>query len=337
MIQRRPIYSVLLAIFVILLTGWFFTGDNGALSSALDGPALLAGNDTLGFQKILVLSDRPTWRTRGLQAAANLTNLDITIPPKPPVDDRLAKSFMEIDQDNGYNHPAFGASKAWLSHLDIVKYVYQSNMETALILEDDADWDIAIRDQMQNLSTAVRQLIKPPENDSTPYTRDWDVLWIGHCGAVWSDDRDTVGYNDTNIPPRDHYKSYRADDIKDLPEEERIVFRSAGPICTFAYAVTHEGAGKILAGMGAGQGEAFDVEMSWECDRGHLRCLAVVPELVNEYSPPAEYNVKSFVAVGNGADAGSKEQEFESHKGGSNNIVHSSRCQALWQEDCRWN
>lgn len=253
------------------------------------------------------------------------------------MDDRLAESFTKIDSDKeGRIHPDIGSSKAWLAHLDIVKYIYQSNLQTALILEDDADWDVAIRDQTQNLSTAVRQLIKSPESDSTPYGLDWDVLWIGHCGAKYTEGVDEfVMFDDVNVIPREPYKSYRKGDIGSLPEEKRILFKSDGPICTFAYAVTHEGARKIISGMGAGQGEAFDVEMSFMCERRELNCIAVVPELVHEYWPPAEFNVKSFVDTGNGEGVGAPEEEFESKKGSVMNIVHSARCQALWHEDCQ--
>ena len=92
------------------------------------------------------------------------------------------------------------------------------NLSSALILEDDTDWDIRIRDQLQDFALAAHALNQPlrgrpgsyadptfpqpsgdessesiPEMDfyqlpatipptTSPYGDDWDVLWVGHCG-----------------------------------------------------------------------------------------------------------------------------------------------------------
>jgi GR25 family glycosyltransferase involved in LPS biosynthesis len=34
---------------------------------------------------------------------------------------------------------------AWLGHLDLLKFVIQSKWNSALILEDDVDWDVDVR------------------------------------------------------------------------------------------------------------------------------------------------------------------------------------------------
>lgn len=90
------------------------------------------------------------------------------------------------------------------------------NLTTAFILEDDADWDIRIKEQLSDFASSTRALIQPlkyeegkyadstyPIPDSTfalaeplsfhslPQTKppkqtvygdNWDILWIGHCG-----------------------------------------------------------------------------------------------------------------------------------------------------------
>lgn len=91
------------------------------------------------------------------------------------------------------------------------------NISTALILEDDADWDVRIREQLQDFALSARALTQPlSENPSSyadntfpvpqgpdalpaadllfdnlpstippkhsPYGDNWDVLWVGHCG-----------------------------------------------------------------------------------------------------------------------------------------------------------
>lgn len=94
--------------------------------------------------------------------------------------------------------------------------VVENNLDSALIIEDDADWDVRLHDQMSDFAQAVRVLTTPLagtadtyadptfKNPSeggqpqefifgqlpqtvqpkvSPYGDNWDVLWIGHCGT----------------------------------------------------------------------------------------------------------------------------------------------------------
>lgn len=92
----------------------------------------------------------------------------------------------------------------------------EQNLTSALILEDDADWDIRLKEQMRDFARASRLLVQPLREDSqqfldptfpkpndtaqpssfevgsysvrTPTTSPygdidrWDLLWLGHCG-----------------------------------------------------------------------------------------------------------------------------------------------------------
>ena len=93
----------------------------------------------------------------------------------------------------------------------------EQNITSALVLEDDADWDLRIKSQMQDFARASRLLIQPlpgtsdrfldktypqpsdgqkPENfevgkehvaepTTSPYgdIDRWDLFWLGHCGC----------------------------------------------------------------------------------------------------------------------------------------------------------
>ena len=93
----------------------------------------------------------------------------------------------------------------------------EQNITSALILEDDADWDIRIKHQMTAFAKASRLLVQPlsgtsdqfldpthprPKEDEKPQDFDirkdatsepstspygdidrWDLLWLGHCGS----------------------------------------------------------------------------------------------------------------------------------------------------------
>jgi len=97
--------------------------------------------------------------------------------------------------------------------------IIEQNLTSALVLEDDVDWDIRIKSQMTDFARATRLLIQPlpgttdtfldptnprprfpneghvdfrfeeqhvvSEPTESPFgdIRRWDVLWLGHCGA----------------------------------------------------------------------------------------------------------------------------------------------------------
>jgi hypothetical protein len=52
-------------------------------------------------------------------------------------------------------------------------------------LEDDADWDVAIKLQALQGARATRFLLDQPERRGkeplSPYGDGWDIIWFGHC------------------------------------------------------------------------------------------------------------------------------------------------------------
>lgn len=148
------------------------------------------------FESILALSAGPSWRTRGLAAAARLTGLDITTPPQPKNPDELVEAFRQMGAGapptpGEVQVPQRGSAKAWMAHLDLLRYVIGAGLESALVIEDDVDWDVDIRAQMRLVSDAVRAYTGVAEGEgegdqttTAPYGEEWDVLWLGHCGAL---------------------------------------------------------------------------------------------------------------------------------------------------------
>ncbi|KAE8450736.1 hypothetical protein EG329_005649 [Mollisiaceae sp. DMI_Dod_QoI] len=188
-----------------------------------------ASNSTLGFQQILVLSMRPSWRTRGLLAAANLTNLHVSIPnPTPPTDELIA-AFRSLGPPS-VKHPQRGEAFSWLAHLDLIKYIIARDYDTALILEDDVDWDLSIKPQMRLVSDAVRQFTYAPEDDVAPYGHKWDILWLGHCGEPTRKDTRRLAFPDPSVPPMRNYTGWAAKYHDGLMEGQRVVQRAVNPI-----------------------------------------------------------------------------------------------------------
>lgn len=91
----------------------------------------------------------------------------------------------------------------------------QENITSALIMEDDADWDVRIKTQAQGFALVSQAYLQPLQRDpsqssstlyshphpdenpvidlhsapatlpprTSPYGDDWDVLWLGHVGS----------------------------------------------------------------------------------------------------------------------------------------------------------
>jgi len=63
----------------------------------------------------------------------------------------------------------------WRSHADVWKRVVDEKLETALILEDDVDWDTNVHDSFEELSKQMRRgklrqtSMTPHEQKSAPY------------------------------------------------------------------------------------------------------------------------------------------------------------------------
>lgn len=155
----------------------------------------------------------------------------------------------------------------------------EENLDSALIMEDDMDWDVRLKPQLELAAAGARAILSslpdelfPSERPSSshpaseppisPYGDDWDLLWLGHCGEPFPEDlsenehledsdagfqamaRKWTILGDTTVPPLDRVTGIV--DFKQYPEHSRWVHVTAAPICTFAYAVSRRGAQKIL-------------------------------------------------------------------------------------------
>ncbi|KAL1626911.1 hypothetical protein SLS54_002449 [Diplodia seriata] len=366
------------------------------LSAGDVAPLVGTANATLGFETILAVSPRTTWRSTGLHAAALRTNLSITIPPQRPPTAAEVASFMALNPSGILND---GSARAWLAHLQVMRAA--QNYSSALIVEDDADWDVRVHDQAGWVAEAVRNLTVPrTETREWPWGEDWDVLWLGHCGeklpyeegegpgdevggeqgegdgakvvaeevevvteeivggaapdegaeepapaVVQTQDKenleakvktptgekmpltagkakrlppgvlpgedDYITLYDPTLPPTiGSYDPRMSGDSQDT----RWVQHAAGPICTFAYAVTGASVAKMLA-MQHGDEQAFDLWMHSRCRSRELRCFTVNPEMFHHH-----------VAAGLPSSLVNEGQVGGSGKNYTENIMYSARC-----------
>jgi GR25 family glycosyltransferase involved in LPS biosynthesis len=145
----------------------------------------------------------------------------------------------------------------WRAHLNVLRRIVRDNVATALIFEDDADWDVSFKRQLVQFARGSRYILNTthPGLASSPYGDNWDILWIGHCGT-WYHEEDNrrifVIPNDPTVAPPTHRKNVDQPDMSHWEEgpsgdnQTRIVFHSKGGVCTAAYAISQQGARKAL-------------------------------------------------------------------------------------------
>ncbi|RAO69507.1 uncharacterized protein BHQ10_005519 [Talaromyces amestolkiae] len=173
-----------------------------------------ARNSTLGFGAIFVINLPPrTDRRDALALMSSMTDLKLDY-----IEGVLGSDVMDraLPPPASHTSQRSGNIGSWRSHLNAIRAIVENNLDSALILEDDADWDVRIHDQMYDFAEGVRALTMPlagttnnyadpsyydplkggqPEElvfgqlpktvkpQISPYGDDWDVLWIGHCGT----------------------------------------------------------------------------------------------------------------------------------------------------------
>jgi hypothetical protein len=261
-----------------------------------------------------------------MRAASRASGVQVRIPTQPEWPEQLVKAF----KDFGPVH-AHGAALAWLGHIDLLKLVIQNGWSSALILEDDVDWDIAIRNQTRHVAAAVLALTGGIESGQTPYGLNWDVLWMGHCSDPADSNKPMIVYPDHTVGPMDEYRGLNNHITTVIGEGQRCVHYSENAVCTFAYAVSAQGALKILRLASLGQGGAFDLMLMNACRKKGITCVSVNPEIFDPYRP-AEGELSEVRAADRNESVDSL---IGDGIGTTDNIRRSARCFGLFESSCR--
>lgn len=192
--------------------------------------------------------------------------------------------------------------------------VIERNYSSALILEDDADWDVAIRSQAPAVANAIRDLTNGVVG---PWGFNWDYLALGHCGAgAVPDDKYRVIQDNTTAPAEDFIALWPPE--KELKPNTRFVHKSTGTVCTFGYAVSRQGASKLIDRLST-SGLPLDIDYATFCNGGGLNCYAVTPEIIHHQRWTGKKITSGGTAHG-ALEEGETEQIF------TINIKHSARC-----------
>ncbi|KHN97457.1 Glycosyl transferase, family 25 [Metarhizium album ARSEF 1941] len=183
-------------------------------------------NSTLGFEDILVVGlPSRTDRRDGIVLGAALSGLRFSFIDGVKGDHVNEKAVpVGEDPENHLKGPGLGS---WRGHMNAIQEVVRRNLSSALIMEDDVDWDVRIRQQLHDFALSSRALTQPlrfqpgtyadptypnpvegspnkvPDlNFSTlpdtirpltsPYGDNWDVLWLGHCGMSFASEKNAL-------------------------------------------------------------------------------------------------------------------------------------------------
>jgi hypothetical protein len=307
--KKRTVFIVLGGIFMLFLYTWNYplpkpsTWKDSAREKISQIPFRFLSSDerqiangTLGFSAIFALGlpDRGDKRD-SLEMAAMVTDLKLTWIDGVKGTEMNPKAVPP-------NFRPDGAAGCWRGHMDIIRKIVKEGISSALIVEDDGDWDVNIVRQMQEFSRATKELLSagPQLNENqtaigSPYGENWDILWVGHCGG-WPgsslNKTSVIIHGDDTVPP-----AFDMDDQLWLPREwnltntcaahegrdpeglvcdsprlaadDRLVNEGAKSLCTASYAISLQGAKKYLARLGGMSLEDMiqpvDLEMGKMC------------------------------------------------------------------------
>jgi hypothetical protein len=119
--RKRPTpLLVTLALFLVVLFYHSSKADRiyQQWSSSHDArPVKLAANSTLGFGAVVAVSREGSKRRHALVQAANVTNIDITIPKQPSWTEGDLQRFID-----GQDDAQRGSILAWLGHRNALQW-----------------------------------------------------------------------------------------------------------------------------------------------------------------------------------------------------------------------
>ncbi|KAL8705552.1 MAG: hypothetical protein Q9201_001330 [Fulgogasparrea decipioides] len=301
-------------------------------------------NETLGFEKVYVINlPKRTDKLDAIQVAASVTGFNLEIIAGQDGADMSPKALPGPFKD-GPMHDAIKG--CWRSHMQAAhKYALSSpsllpflppptntpqpsivnnRLSSALIFEDDADWDISFRSQLLNFASGAQWLLDTPSGNTphSPYGDDWDLLWLGHCALaiIATDPRRVLFENDPSTTPWEH--RFNMGDIPDMTHYDnttRIMYATDGGTCLYAYALSYRGAQKVLFHLSMSYyDKPVDFGMHDMCNdhSRNFRCIGVFPQMVDSHRGAGSSSKDSDISRG---------EEQVRKKGFSYNIVRSTR------------
>lgn len=179
----------------------------------------------------------------------------------------------------------------WRTHADAWRKVVEEGWDTAMIMEDDADWDGGIHEQMTLAWEALTQITNDPTASTEaksyfPTSIDiqrvddrWDIFYTGTCMDYPAPDYLLI--NDPQLPQTSTwwldaiYTQYFAT----TAVIRRLIQPSIEPVCTHSYIVSQTGARKLLFHTNMFLPWGVDVAIIKLINKGTIKGYSIIPPL----------------------------------------------------------
>jgi GR25 family glycosyltransferase involved in LPS biosynthesis len=279
-----------------------------ANTSPLDTPVRrpntpLLANATLDFGKIYVLNlETREDRHDEMALIAAASGLELTFVPGVNSKTLEMQSLPDV-YGTQYIILEPGHLACYRGHANIWRKMIEDDVETALIMEDDIDWDLNVREITPRVKEAVGRITKT-ENpfSNTPGTFflvrlivAWDILYLGTCYEQYFDHMEYDASNASEIFAEvlgDEENLFR--DMYDWVEElvvnyfnestpRRVVVKAKNPVCTHGYAVTQRGARKLLLELNEWMPFPVDITMIHYISEGRFKAYSVLPPMMVQW------------------------------------------------------
>lgn len=213
---------------------------------------------------------------------------------------------------------------SWRAHLNFALAIVRNRLSSAIVFEDDADWDIDFKSQLEYFAAGSRYLSDSISSSKphSPYGDDWDLLWPGHCAIGYhkEDSRRFLIDNDPAVPPPNHRVTFgNKPDMSAYDNSTRVVFRAGGGVCVYSYALSFRGAQKLLHHENSRtEYKPFDLSMDGLCrNNPDFKCIGIFPQIIDSH--------KAAGAVNRDSDIGEIKGSEQRKTGYTFNIVRSVR------------
>jgi hypothetical protein len=214
----------------------------------------------------------------------------------------------------------------------LVRRFLASGLETMLLLEDDADWELDIRDLLApegNIATGIRNSTNATQDlMAYPYGREWDLLWLGHCGFESMRPNDTVVMDDPGTLPLEQLKGILGQaHYKTMANHTREVHTRVAAMCTFGIGISRLWAETFLANVHRGGTKGVDYSTHIKC-KGGMRCVGVLPELIHHQKALGGGYTTEIEKVNIAAGSRKAETAGEDVRFYTLDLKYSARCNA---------
>ncbi|KAF2677968.1 glycosyltransferase family 25 protein [Lentithecium fluviatile CBS 122367] len=299
MLARGPLLwvGVLGLIWIVLTFAWMYGSIDRAKEHAQATYAkyahmdsiLDAGNSTLGFERVFVASMPDRTDKRDMMAlSASLS--DIKFQFEDGID--ASKVSNKAIPDSWDRESGNGTYGCWRVHMNIAQKIAAEQISTALVLEDDADWDVHLKSQLTEFARGTRYVLDQESNSTaSPYGDGWDILWLGHCGLRNRENIDQRYYvirDDPTAVPQSLWSFARR--MPNLTPKalngtyNRVIYEPTRGLCTWGYAISLRGARRLLQDQELEEALPSDRALNRLCTRVKgAKCLAPYPPLVGTH------------------------------------------------------